>query len=112
MNDNELRLFGFNLINKSIEYYIDNHTDDFQKLFNSFKELTKEDKDGMHWHSDIDVYLKTRNLDIQKPNLIGETQLNYLKQNTNMNDNNIILNLYSLQYFFEYGSKYYITKHT
>lgn len=110
MNDNELRLFGLSLLNKSIEYYIDNHTDEFEKLYNSFRELTAQDKDGMHWHSDIDVYIKNRNLDIKNPNLIGKSQLKYLKENTNKSENNIVLNLYSLQYFFEYGAEFYNQK--
>jgi aminopeptidase N len=114
MNDHQLRLFGINLVNKSIENFIDNNLTQFELLYNTFMELTKDNKDDVHWHSDIDVYLNTCNLDVRNELLVkkGETQLQFLENELNgINNNNIMLSLYSLQYFFEHGCKYYISKY-
>lgn len=114
MNDHQLRLFGINLVNKSIENFIDNNLTQFELLYNSFMELTKDDKDAVHWHSDIDVYLKMRNLNVRNEIALkkGQSQIQYLENELNsFNNNEIMLSLYSLQYFFEYGCKYYVSKY-
>jgi len=118
MNADELRLFGSNMIVKSIKEYIDNHTDEFKELHNRFQQLTKNDPDVIHWHSDVDVYVKSVRLAEGPPKdtirskmyADGELQLKYIKENTNLNNNQILMNLYALQFFFEYGSQYFLNK--
>ena len=118
MNADELRLFGSNMIVKSIQEYIDNHPDEFKVLHTRFQELTENDADAVHWHSDIDVYVKSDRLVEGPPKdtihskmyADGAIQLQYINENTNLNNNQILMNLYSLQFFFEYGSQYFLSK--
>ena len=118
MNTDELRLFGSNMVIKSIEEYIDNHPDEFAELHSNFAHLTENNPDAVHWHSDIDIYVKSVRLSMGIPTdtflatmyHAGQSQLEYIQEKTKSNNNQILMSLYSLQFLFEYGSQYFLNK--
>lgn len=103
MNQNEFRLYGMEVVCKAIEKWIDENENEFLTLYEQFLEYTCIDRDNFHWHSNIDVYLKSKDLDSRKNTMMfenGKQEFEYLCDKIGLDKStNILLNLYAVQFF-------------